>query len=234
MAGNCPEVSSKSFSDVTLTYAETLTWAAFTSLAALSPVTPPPSFTSLHNLCTNLCVCHLIHHTWTCVNWLFCPNFNRTRQSIERKLPLGEWEESVFPYKKRDRQRGRGRQTDKDRRDLAFIFSALSFWSVDSFIFRCWICVWGRKLKLWHSKSISQTASVYFRIMLQEISPHTESEVMTHKRSVPVQYRNLNTPLLQPGTNKGCFIFPAGKNENDRWIMCDKCGGSWLIIHLFI
>lgn len=155
---------------------------------------------SITSALTFVCVCVTWSPTprWMCVNWLFCHNFNRTRQSIERKLPLGEWEESVFSYRKRKTEREREGEADRQTKiDMtSHSYFQLCHFDQLTFLFSDVESLSERKPKLWHSENISQTSSVYFRIMLQEISPHTESEVMTHERSVPVQYRNLNTPLL--------------------------------------
>ena len=131
-------------------------------------------------------------------------------------------ERNLCPYKDEGTA---GRQTKIDMTSPSYLqlchFDELTF-----LISRRWICVC-RKPKLWHCENISQTSSLYLRIALQEISPHTESEVMTHERSVPVQNHNLNTPLLQPCTTLLHFFHW----KKWKWQMCDK---SDHIIHVFV
>lgn len=137
-----------------------------------------------------------------CVNWLFCHDFNGTRQSIERKLPLEEWEESVFPHKNREtgKEGEAGRQTGTKIDVTSRSYFQLGRFDQLTFLFSDVESLVCRKPRLWHCENISQTLSMYFRVVLQEISPRTKSEVMTHKRPVPVKSHNMNATLLEPYT----------------------------------
>ena len=128
----------------------------------------------------------------------------------------------------RDGERGRGRQTKIDLTSHSY------FRSFDSYIFRSCIRVCGNP-KLWHSENISQTSKIYFRIILQEISPHTASEVMTHQR-VQCQSRTAiwtQTLCSRAQRQRCCIFFFSSGQKREWWMLCDELSGHFTISVLF-
>lgn len=178
-------------------------------------------------------------------NWAYCHKTDKTSINKEeittcrmRGIPL-VWKRSE-PADKEGEARGR---TDKDRRDLSFTFllspAILISWHLNLQTVN--LCLWRQEEwwgglkspKLWHSESFSQTPSMYFRIMLQEISPRAESEVMTHRRSVPVRYRNSHTP--SPAAHKCKNVTFFSRWQGWKWqIMCEKCHGSCVTVDVSV
>lgn len=90
------------------------------------------------------CSRYLIPSWWTHANWAFCHKTDKTHQSIKRKLPLAEWEESLSSEKEGNQQTKRARLVDRrtkiDVTSHSHFFLALLFWSADILTHKQWIC----------------------------------------------------------------------------------------------
>lgn len=94
--------------------------------------------------------------------------------------------------------------------------------------------------QLWHSeKAFPRHQPCISGLCFRKFPLTQKSEVMTHRRSVPVQYRNLNTPLLSAQIKRVCHIFSSWQKKKRKKKMTDELcvinveEVGWSLMYLF-